>query len=127
MILSQSASASVSDSKPILLFPFPAIAAITDPDTKLAYKVTYNEAKIMVEQSGDMKQVKVEDVFNPGSQKIHAVVEPGKEAYILMHNGDPMKKEQFVVESTKDPKQDCTKTPLDRLLCWCSGNLKASF
>ena len=97
---------------------------ITETDQKLAYKVTYNEAKIMIEQSGDMKQLKVEDVFNTGSQKIHAVVEPGKEAYILLHNGDPMKKEKFVVESTTDPNADCTKTSLDRLLCWCSGNLK---
>ena len=86
--------------------------------------MTYNEAKIQIEQSGDMMQLKVEDVYNPGSAKIHAVVEPGKEAYILLHSGDPLKKEQFVVESTTNPKADCTKTSLDRLLCWCSGNLK---
>lgn len=100
------------------------MAVITDKDQKLAYKVTYNEAKIMIEQSGDMKQLKVEDSFEPGSSRIHAVVEPGKEAYIILHTGDPLKKEQFIVESTPDPKADCTKTTLDRLLCWCSGNLK---
>ena len=98
--------------------------AITDPDTKLAYKVTYNEAKIMIEQSPDMNQMKVEDVYNPGSMKIHAFIEPEKEAYIILHNDNPMKDEQFVTESTPDPDHDCTDTPLGHLLCWCSGNIK---
>ena len=90
----------------------------------MAFKVTYNEAKIMIEQSPDMKQMKVEDVYNPGSMRIHAFIAPGKEAYHILHNDDPMKKEQFVSESTTNPKHDCTDTPLGRLLCWCTGNIK---
>ena len=78
----------------------------------------------MIEQSGEMKQIKVEDNYDPGSTKVHAVVEPGKEAYGLLHDAQPFAKERFVVESTADPKTDCTKTALDRLLCYCSGNLR---
>lgn len=100
------------------------LAAITDPETKLAYKFTYLEARLKIEQSGEMKQVKVEDNYDPGSTKMHAVVEPGKEAYVLLHSDKPFATERFVVESTPDPKTDCSKTALDQLLCYCSGNLK---
>lgn len=100
------------------------LAAIKDSETKLAYKVTYVEARLMIEQSGEIKQMKVEDNYNPGSMKIHAVVAPGKEAYVLLHDGQSFAKEKFVVESTPDPKTDCLKTPLEHLIGWCSGNLK---
>lgn len=102
----------------------PVLAAIKDPVTKLAYKITYNKAKLMMEQSGEMKQLEVEDNYDPGSSKMHAVITPGKEAYIILHTGQPFAKEKFVVEGTADTKNECTKSALGRLLGYCSGNLK---
>ena len=78
----------------------------------------------MMEQSGEMKQLKVEDNYEPGSSKMHAVVAPGKEAYVILHASQPFAKEKFVVESTANPKTECTTTAMGYLLCYCSGNLK---
>ena len=98
------------------------LAAIAND--KLKFKVTHNKCKQIAEFGPDLKQMKIENHKDHKSVTIQAVVDPTSRGYMTLQGPDMFIKEKFVVESNPDSDADCKATPLERLLCLCSGHVK---
>lgn len=91
---------------------------------KLKFKVTHNKCKQIAEFGPDLKQMKIENLKDHRSVHIQAVVDPLDQGFMTLQGPDMFIKEMFVVESNPDSSADCKATPLERLLCLCSGHVK---